>query len=202
MTQRVNAKGKTTRMDSRVFFRANGEMVTQISTPTELFIFNNKEGELKIYNPEQNSVFKSVNYNYGSQNNTFYYFLGEVADMGLSQVGYQVTDTRVEDGVMITTWSPPKNLEADISAVEVVNDGEKNIYMAFMDREGEFFKKIYFYDFEILKGISFPKSITEIGYVEDDSVITKTTFDYFEYDNPSDLGILEMKIPDNATLIK
>lgn len=202
MTQRINAQGKTTRMDSRVFFRKNGEMVTQISSSEDIFIFNNKQGELKIYNPKENSVFKSVNYQYGTQNNTFYYFLGQVPNMGLEEVGYSIGESKMDEGMLVTYWYPPQQLAADISKVELVSDGEKAVFMGFYDNEDEYFKKIFFYDFQPLRGILFPNSITEIGYIEEDSVITKTTFNYFEFDQPEAKEILDMKIPDNAKLIK
>lgn len=131
MIQRINTQGKTTRMDSRVFFQSNGNMVTQISNPTEIFIFNNREGELRIYNPNENSVYKTVNYNYASLNNSFYYFLAQTPNMGLDQVGYKVSESKMDGNYLVTKWSPPAGLQADISGVELVSDGEKVREIAF-----------------------------------------------------------------------
>lgn len=203
MVQRINANGKTTQMDSRVHFHTNGDMVTYLTVPTEMFVMNNKKGELEIYNPEQNSVYKSVNYNNSSQNNTFYYFLGEVPNMGLDQVGYTLQETRVDGNMIVEEWIPPVNMKGvDIAYVELVSDGDQTVFMGFVDDEDEYFKKLYFYDFRDLKGITFPGAITEIGYVEGDSVITKTTFHDFAYDNIRDKEILDFEVPKNATLVK
>lgn len=202
MVKRVNAQGKTTRMDALIFFKKNGDMVTYLDKPTELFILNNSEGELQIYNPDQNSVYKSVNANYGSQNNPFYYFLGEVPNMGLEQVGYKLTDTKVDDGFLVSTWAAPPSLGSEIKSIELVSDGDKAVFMGFKDKEDAYFKKMYFYQFTKLRGLTFPEAITEIDYIEEDSIITKTTFHDFNFDNVGDKEILNFQIPENATLLK
>ncbi len=202
MIKRVNAVGKTTRVDALIFFQKNGDMVTYLDKPAELFILNNREGELQVYNPDKNAVFKSVNSNYGSQNNPFYYFLGEVPNMGLEQVGYKLVNTKVDEGMLVSTWEAPVNLRSEIKSVELVSDGEKPVFMGFIDKEGAYFKKMYFYQFTELRGIVFPEAITEIDYIEEDSIITKTTFHDFDFDNKSDLELVNFEIPENATLLK
>lgn len=202
MIKRTNAQGKTARMDARIYFRSNGDMVTYLTEPSEMFILNNAKGELQIYNAKENSVFKSVNYDYGSQNNTFYYFLGQIPNMGLEKVGYKIGSTKIDGSYLVTTWFPPKNLKAEIKSVEVVSDGEQTIFMGFLDNDDAYFKKIFFYDFSDLRGIPFPKTIAEIDFVKEDSIITKTTFQDFEFNNVQDKEILDFQIPKSATLLK
>lgn len=177
-------------------------MVTHLSEPTEVFILNNREGELEVYNPEKNSVFKTVNYDYSSQNNTFYYFLGQSPNMGLEAVGYSLGESTIDDGFLVSKWLPPKKLKAEISYVELVTNGDHPVFMGFVDDEEVYFKKIYFYDFESLRGITFPMSITEIDYLEEDSIITKTTFREFQFNDPVDREILDFEVPKNASLVK
>lgn len=203
MVRRMNAQGKTTRMDARVLYQhQDGKMVTHLSEPAEVFILNNREGELEVYNPEKNSVFKTINYDFSSQNNTFYYFLGQSPNMGLESVGYTLSNSSIDQGFLVTKWMPPKHLKADISYVELVSNGDHPVFMGFVDEENAYFKKIYFYDFENLRGITFPMSITEIDYLEEDSVITKTTFTDFQFNNSLDREILDFEVPKNARLVK
>lgn len=202
MIKRVNVQGKTTRVDALIYFRKNGDMITYLDRPTEIFILNNREGQLQVYNPKENSVYKSVNANYGSQNNPFYFFLGEIPNMGLDQVGYELADTQVDDGYLVSQWNAPKSLRSEIKAVELVSDGDKTVFMGFKDQEDEYFKKMYFYQFIELRGLIFPEAITEIDYIEEDSIITKTTFHDFDFDNLGDKEILNFEIPENATLLK
>ena len=61
---------------------------------------------------------------------------------------------------------------------------------------------MYFYQFTELRGIVFPEAITEIDYIEEDSIITKTTFHDFDFDNKSDLELVNFEIPENAILLK
>lgn len=202
MVQRINTDGKTTRMDSQIYFRTNGDMVTYLTQPVELFLLNNSKGELQVYNPSENSVYKSVNYNQSSQNNTFYFFLNENANMGLDQAGYRIGETKVDEDMLVTNWLPPVNLNIEISAIEVVSDDDRIVFMGFLDLEGVYFKKIYFYNFNDLRGISFPHAITDITYFDEDSVITKTTFHDFQYDDYRDKEIMEFQVPENARLVK
>jgi outer membrane lipoprotein-sorting protein len=201
MVKRINKTGVTSWMDARIHFDKSGDMVTYFTKPEELYILNNADGELKIYNPKENSVFKSVNYNYSSQHTPIFYFLNQKEDMGLAEAGYNIEHSEVNDMMLVTKWIPPENTEIDLSYIEVVNDGEKNVFQGFYDIEGICFKKVYYYNFHELAEIDIPKSITEIDFIEDDSVITKTTYSDFILNDPVDKEILNLKIPENAKLL-
>jgi len=201
MVKRINKTGVTSWMDARIHFDKSRDMVTYFTKPQELYVLNNADGELKVYNPKENSVFKSVNYNYSSQHTPIFYFLNEKENMGLEEAGYEISTSEVNDMLLITKWTPPKKSDIDLSYIEVVNDGEKNVYQGFYDDEAECFKKVFYYDFENVGGKAVPKSITEIDFIEEDSVITKTSFSDFILNDPIDREILDLKIPENAKLL-
>jgi hypothetical protein len=48
--------------------------------------------------------------------------------------------------------------------------------------------------------VQFPKAITEIVYFNNDSTITKTTFNDFRIDNEEDYMLVDFKVPQNAIL--
>lgn len=202
MEKRSNRAGKTTKLNAEIFFGRKGDMVTHFTNPAEVFIINNKEGELSVYNPETNSVYQSVNYQAGSESTTFYYFLmNQSADMGLNRIGFKLADTKVDGKLLINYWEPPKKVDG-LADIELVREGGKPIFMGYRDRKKNYIKKVYYYNYESFRGINFPMSITEIDYVEKDSIVSKTTFDSFQFDMASDLEMLRFEIPKDATLEK
>ena len=200
MEKRVNKAGVTTKFSADVYFDRGGDMVTRFSFPTEIYVLNNKEGELSIYNAELNSVHQSVNYQAGSENTTFYYFLtNRTVDMGLGKIGFKLVGSKIDGNLLVNYWEPPQEING-LADVELVRDANKPIFIGYRNEKEEYVKKVFYYDYAHMKGLNFPQSITEIDYVEGDSIVSKTTFKDFRFDNPTDEPVLRFKIPEDATL--
>ncbi|WP_425392848.1 LolA family protein [Ekhidna sp.] len=203
MEKRTNKDGKTMKMTADIYFSSAGNMVSHFLSPAEVYIINNEEGELKIYNPEANQVFQSTNYQAGSQNTNFYYFLkNQTADMGLKRVGFELDGIKTEGNMLINYWKPPEKVDG-FDHIELVREFRRPIFMGYRDRKGNYMKKVYYYNYEnIGYGIEFPMAITEIDYFEGDSIVSKTTFQNFRFDDESDFEMLNFKIPEDAELVK
>jgi len=203
LEKRSNKEGKTIQMNADIYFSKQGEMVSHFISPAEAFIINNEEGEMKIYNPERNEVFESVNYQSGSQNTTFYYFLkSQAQNMGLKQAGFELADTKIDGDLLISYWEPPKKLDG-LSDIELVVKAQKPIFMGYRDKKDRYIKKVFYYDYEnLVFGVDFPMSITEIDYLDKDSIVSKTTFKDFRFNDESDRAMLDFKIPADAKLIE
>ncbi|MDW3192043.1 MAG: hypothetical protein R8G66_06755 [Cytophagales bacterium] len=206
MVRRVNTQGQTIRSTARVYFNESGDMVTKYAPPLELYIFNNTEGEIKLYNQKDNTVIQSVNYTAGTTNTNFYYFLqGETEDMGLRKLGFALSNTKYEDGLLITEWAAPMDMSASgFVSVELVHQNDLPVFLGHKDQKGNFVKKAYYYDYSPLEGyIMFPNAITEIEYVgKKDSVITKSNFENFRFDDGTDKNFFDFVIPEDATVLK
>jgi hypothetical protein len=202
MTKRTTTNGMVTRVDARVYYQSTGEMVTNFIAPIKLTILNNSLGEVRIYNSAENSVIKSLDNRMSSQNTTFFYFLvGNSGDMGLESAGFRLRDSRVEDMLLVSEWTPPIDAAREIDYVELVDNGDHPVFMAYLDKNGTYIKKIFYYDFDMVGDVDFPKSITEIDFINMDSVITKTSFSEFKFDDERDVKMINFSVPDNATLI-
>lgn len=202
MEKRANRDGKTTKLNAKVYFGRQGDMVTNFTHPVEVMIVNNKEGELSVYNPETNSVYQSVNYQTGSESTTFYYFLmNQTQDMGLKRIGFELADSKVDGKQLISYWEPPQAIEG-LADIELVRSDRKPIFMGYRDKKGNYIKKVFYYDYQFQRGFNFPMSITEIDYLEKDSIVSKTTFKSFNFDLAEDLDMLRFEIPADATLEK
>lgn len=205
MVRRVNTQGQTIRSTATVYFNAGGDMVTKYAPPLELYIFNNTEGEIKLYNQKDNTVIQSVNYTAGTTNTNFYYFLqGETEDMGLRKLGFALNNTKFEEGLLITEWNAPMDMSAGFASVELVHQNDLPVFLGHKDQKGNFVKKAYYYDYIQLEGyIMFPNAITEIEYVgKKDSVITKSNFENFRFNDRVDKNYFDFVIPEDATVLK
>lgn len=203
MTQRRNKEGKTTRSDARVYYSSNGNMVAHYLSPLEFYMINNKDGELKLYNPEKNTVFQTMNHLLSSQNNPLFYFLsGRTDDMGLKQLGFKLTESKLDDGLLVSYFDKPQGMEENYSTVELVHKGKTPVFLGYLDDEGEYVKKVFYYDFQSVRNFKIPGSITEIEYFETDSAIAKTSFDSFIFDSPGDYEFVNFSVPEDAILIE
>jgi outer membrane lipoprotein-sorting protein len=205
MTQRRNVDGKTSRSNAKFFFSNDGRLVAHYYSPLEFYMINNREGEMSLYNPENNTVFQVMNHLLSSQNNPIYYFLSnKTDDMGLRSMDFKLTNSRLEDGLLISNYKAPKVQQQDgYTDVELVHQGKTPVFIGYMDEEGEYVKKVFYYDYQEVGDFRIPTSITEIEFTpEGDSAIAKTNFANFKFDEPADLEFMNFEVPASAELIK
>ncbi|MDN4165414.1 hypothetical protein QWY31_07870 [Cytophagales bacterium LB-30] len=203
MLKRTATNGYTTSMEADLYYSSEGKMVTLMQAPYKTLVSNTSKGELTIYNFDQNSVISENNYLYSTESNQLYYFLSnKKADMGLSSSGFVLKETVFEDGVKITRWTPPMQIAKQLGTVELVHDKANPIFMSYSLPSGQIIKKVYFYSYIDLKGVDFPTAVTEISYrSEKDSVLTKTTYNNFTFNEEVDQQYLNFKIPANAKVL-
>lgn len=202
MVKRSTSHGMISRVEASVFYKPSGEMVTHFVSPIDMYVLNNSLGNVEIFNTKENTVVKSLDNRMGSQNTTFYYFLfGSSEDLGLTEVGFSLEESRIEDMMLISEYTPPAAMR-DLGRVELVSNGDHPVFMGYINREGKYVKKTYYYDYEVVRGVDFPMSITEIDFLNNDSTITKTTFSNFRFDIPKDKEFADFKTPSNATLLE
>lgn len=204
METRSAMAGKTARMRASIYYTAEGKMVSYYSEPQEMVIVNNKKGEITIYNPADNTVAQQQNYMLGTETSQLYFFMeNKKADLGLSAMGYTVSNTRFEDGLKITEWKPPMNLINEISKVELVHEKGNPIFMAYHGAKGNMIKKMFFYNYTpISEYIVIPSTVTQIDFkTATDSVVTKTVYSQFRLNQQVTDDKLNFIVPSNAKVI-
>lgn len=204
LVQRTNSDGKTMTTNSLVYFRNNSDLVIHQISPYDLYILNNRDGELRIYNPKENSVYQTMNYNLSSENNQFYYFLmNKTQDMGLRGMGFKLIESKLEEGLLVSIYDTTPQVKEYFDKVELVHKGKTPIFIGYLNKKDEYLKKVFYYDYEDITGMNFPMAITEINFLEGgDSLISKTTFSNFNINKAMDQEMLDFSIPNNATLIE
>ncbi|AXE18190.1 hypothetical protein DR864_10770 [Runella rosea] len=204
MIMRTSHKGKTTNTRAELCYATSGRMVTLFPKPAELYLFNNANGELRVYDPTKNTVLQQQNATYSTETTQFFFFLhNRKADLGLSSMGFSLGSTKFENGVMITTWKSPTPLAKNIKRVELVHKGQNPIFMKYVDPSERTIKKVFYYDYTKLGTVDFPQTITQIDYVTaKDSIVTKTAYGALKINEQVQSNLLEFTIPSNAKIIK
>lgn len=205
METRSASAGKSTRMKASLYYTAEGKMITYFTEPYEMVIVNNKKGEIIIYNPKDNTVLQQQNYMLGTETNQLYFFLeNKRNDLGLAAMDYTIRNTRLEDGLKITEWSPPMNLVKELSKVELVHERGNPIFMAYHAADGKVIKKMFFYNYtKVSDYISMPAVVTQIDFkTPSDSIVTKTSYTNFLINQQVSDSKLSFQIPSNAKNLK
>jgi len=129
------------------------EIVEWVTSDTNLYkVVNNKIvsrqtipnfTEFSIYNMILNNNLK----NFGLENSPF--ILDKVEN---------------ENGLVISTWIPPKKLSKQMGKVMISSKDDNLFGIVFFNAEGKILKKQFFEDYSLLKGLPFPGRIVEITY--------------------------------------
>ncbi len=204
MTARTLFQGKSITAKGAVYYKpTNGLMVTKMFTPISQVIIATSTGELKSYDPQTNRVALSQGTEFSTKNSFIYSFLsGKTNDMGLSSLGYKITDTRNEEGVIVNTWTAPVDRPLQAQAIEIAYENYLPIYLGFIDADGIVYQKTYYTNYQNVSYIKMPFTITEITYYnESDSSITQRKYDDLKLNSEVDETWLNFQIPADAEVI-
>ncbi len=205
METKTLQKGTYSKVQSEVFYRFDqGTMVQHYTYPVEFFFLSNDRGEAKIYDPKHNTISIKQGKSFSSENNYLYYFLSNNAnDLGFKEQGFQLQNTRFENGYMVTDWLPPRNLSKTFAQVEMVHENYLPIFIRFIDAKGATLKKVYYYQYQQFDKVSIPMRVTQIDFfTEVDSSITKTSFSELKTGDASEHEYFNYQVPDNARVVE
>jgi len=202
MVIRQVQQGKSVTLRGSLYYQRNGNLVTHFVYPKEYMIVANKLGETKLYDPVKNTVVQYQNFLFSTQSSQFYYFFsGKVSDMGLTRIGYVQDKTYNEAGMLVTEWklkTPDK--KAVIQRIKIVYDGQRPVYMHYEEAGGRVFRKVFYYNYQMLDTYYFPSTTTEILYDKGDSVVSKTNYTDFKLNENTAAGWFSYTIPRNAKI--
>lgn len=203
MVSKSSKNGFTTKIEGDIYYSANGKMITYFSYPASYTTIANNKGEFLFYDPEKNTVFQSQNQALSSETSFFYFFLNnKKTDLGLSDMGFHISNTTFEEGLTVTEWTPPIQIASQLGAIKIVHDRNDPIFMSYKDSNDQIIKKVYYYDYINMSGITIPTSVTQIDYHSAiDSVITKIYYSDIRIGNEVNEKLLNFKIPENAKVV-
>lgn len=203
MLTRVTRKGFVSSMSAQVYYTSEGKMVSRYVEPQEMIVSNNKKGDMFVYTSKDNTVLQKQNFLFGTDQNQLFFFLeNNKNDLGLSKMGFALAQTRFEDGLKITVWTPPLHLMKDISKAELAHEKSNPVFLGYFNSKGLLLKRVYFSKYTQVASVNFPTSITQITYENaKDSIISKTTYSNFKLDKEVTEEYLNFKVPANAKVV-
>jgi outer membrane lipoprotein-sorting protein len=205
MISKTLNKGKSVTLNGEVFYRKTGGlMVTHFVKPFESITISNSNGEVKVYDPVNNTILQTQGYDLSSNNSFFYFFMsGKTQDMGLSKAGFKLGTTKIEDKMVITNWTPPQQMMSELSKAELVHEKTQPIFMAFYSAKGKIMEKIYYTNYQKVGDIMLPFNITEFQYDgKGDSTIIRRLYSNPKINMQVNNTYLNYKIPANAKPIQ
>ena len=204
MQSRKVLNGKLIITNADLFYNSEGKMVTHILAPFETIIINNVKGDLSIYNPIENYVYKDYNYTQGTETSSLYYFLKDKNnELGLRALGFKLNTSKFENGFLITTWLPPAQYMKIFSIVELVYQQGKPIFTKFINNKNFVIKRSYYYNYTKVFNYNFPLAITHIEYSEKgDSIVEKTVYSNIKVNNLATNSYFDYQIPASAKIVK
>lgn len=198
-------KGKRAEVNASLFYISfNGQLISRYTRPIEQVMITNNKGELAIYNEKDHSVYRTQSLEYSSENNLIYFFLqGKASDLGLGQIGFQLLETKIEKGLVITRWLPPATMNHLFSHIELVHENFLPIYSGYYDVNKKLVKKVYFTDYNYFPEITLPLTITEFNYLPGgDSIVNRVKFSDVRINHRAVSSWFNFKIPHDAKIIK
>ncbi|MBL6963602.1 MAG: hypothetical protein ISR55_07255 [Bacteroidetes bacterium] len=180
-----------------------GKLLMHFTKPTDYILITNSKGEAKLYDPARNEVSLKRGFEYDTKNTLLYYFLSNKQyDLGLKDLDFKLLNTKFEEGLMITKWQPPFNMNSSIGHVELVHENYLPIYLAYYSPDGKLSKKIYYYNYQSVLEIKIPMKVVEFNYLsETDSLVSRTSYSNIKYNEQAVSSYFNYKIPDNAQVV-
>lgn len=197
-------KGKVIVTEAEVFYKAQGGLiVTHFTKPFENITISNSRGEMKVYDPKDNTIIQMQSPDFSSQNSVFYAFFNNITqDMGLKKMGYSLSKTNVEGNYLVTTWLLGTTNKSEIKKVELVLEKYSPIHMAFFDAKNEIKQKIYYGNYMQVEEFRLPLKITEINFnTKTDSVIERKVYTNVKTNESVIDTYLNYQVPANAKVI-
>lgn len=205
MEAKMLSKGKALTINAEIYYQYDqGRMITRYLKPLDYMFISNNKGEAKVYYPSTNEVMTRQSAEFDSEKSLLYFFLSnKLSDLGLAEMGFKITDTRFEKGLVISTYFPPNELINNFSKVELVHESYRPIYIAWFGPKGKMIKKIFYYEYASFPDFTLPQKVVEIGYSQNgDSTISKMTYSQVKTGTDANSHFFNFKIPVNAKVKK
>ena len=185
------------------YFAASGKMVAIYDQPENLVIINDEKGRVVLYDTKNNTVVQANNPYYSSRTNELYYFINNKKyDLGLSEIGFKMQSSEIEDGLIVTEWIPPMDGMKYFSFIKMVHEDDNPIYLEYRNQDNEIIKKVYYYNYQQVNYLEIPTAVTTIDFMSPmDSTVSKTTYSNFLFDDQQNEEKLNYKIPTDAKTI-
>ncbi len=120
----------------------------------------------------------------------------QLNNFGLEGSIFTLDDVEENNGLVITTWIPPKSMKKFYGKIMISTKDDNLFGIVFFNSEDKIIKKQFFEDYSVTNGLAFPGKITEITYIDGKENYQVTTYkniqvndrneEYLYHFNPAD----------------
>jgi len=202
-SSRILEKGKYITVSGEVYFRrSDGLLTTHLVKPFENITIVNAAGEMKIYDPGANTLVHNTSALNTTESSYFWHFLnGSYNDLGFSKVGYVISSSKIDNGLLVTNWVPRQGFSSPITNIELVHEKSLPVYVAFRNSRQHLLGKIYFSGYSRVGTLNLPSKITEFSYANKDSTVTTKKYSNPKVNAAVNEKFLDFRIPSNAKVL-
>lgn len=195
------AQGKKVTATKSLYLNPDGRLVSVTHHPHHIITLTNALGEMRIYNPKDNTVVVADNKEMASSKETVSMFAsGRFVDMDLPMYGYKQTDIRQDGALTIKTFEPQAKTQGIIK-VELVFERHLPVCMIYYGPKGNAIRKVYFSRYELGR-VPMPMRITEVEYTSPtDSLIMLSTYSNLTIGADAQSEMFDFEIPANAVKV-
>lgn len=174
----IKEKGVSNKSDffkGQVYFdRTQKKTIYDISFPAERRLIM-ADSQLYVYEKEQ-LIERQTTYSINEFSIFNLCLNGELTDFGLSKTMYKISDIEEEDGLVMVTWSPPKELKQYLGKTILAKRDNLLEAIVFFNPEGNVVRKQFYKEYTTVKGLSMPTELVEITYLYGEEFYKITTF--------------------------
>ena len=195
------SQGKKVTATKSLYLNPDGRLVSVTHRPQHIITLTNALGEMRIYNPKDNTVVVADNKEMASSKETVSMFAsGRFVDMDLPMYGYKQTDIRQDGALTIKTFEPQAKTQGIIK-VELVFERHLPVCMIYYGPKGNAIRKVYFSRYELGR-VPMPMRITEVEYTSPtDSLIMLSTYSNLTIGADAQSEMFDFEIPANAVKV-
>lgn len=203
-TNQVTA-GKKSVVNKNLFCRNDGSFVSHYkSVGGEFYIVGSRLGVTRVYVPQSNEVMTDTQGLFSPKDELLYVFTtGGTQDLGLSEYGFRLKDTRKDDGYIVRNYVATKS-GSKCERVEIAYKDFLPVFAAYYDKKDKVITKTYFSQYAKKGTFAFPMRVTEVTYGKEknDSTVKLDIYSnlkvdvddpMFHYDVPSDAKTVDYR---------
>ena len=120
---------------------------------------------------------------------------GNLKNYGLENSTYTLAGTKMEDGLMISTWEPPEKFQKLMGKILLANKNRNLQGIVIFNKDERILSKQFFNEYANVEGIDFPMKIVQFNYPEGVEIFQVTTFKNLKIDEKGNDDTYNYPVP-------
>lgn len=196
-----HAGGDVEKISGTLYHRAPDWMLIQVKEPvTQWMLLTGNQ--MLLYYPETKKVYEITNSRRSMLMPFYMAFLSAgKEDFGLSQNGFTMANYSIEEGRLISTWTPPPQLQNILGDIILEFLNSKLISVRMLDLKGKLLNETFFSNHVSIGSTHLPMKIL-IKKENHSGFSDEISFSNFSFNVPFPEGIVDFHIPENLSIEK